>query len=373
MIVEFFLKWAQTARVTERAAAAAALARAFCEGTLAFEDRCAAEAALTFLLDDPSPRVRAAMADALSMSRHAPPQVVAALAADQPDVASVVIARSPLLSEADLIERVASGLAATQCLVAERAGLSMAMAAALAEVGHLEACLTLLGNEDAEIAPLSFRRLCERFGDVPAMREALSGDRRLPTDCRHVLLVKLGETFRRSPLVSALMGGDRAERILRDACVKSALTLVEATPVAEHAALVEHLRLREELTPSFLVRLVACGRIDFFGSALVSLAARTADRVRKLLATGQDAALSALFSEAGLAKGLHAILLRALHLWREVAAGRRTTGTQEVSFLMLQELGGASAGGELATLLKSIHLDALRSNARQHAQLLAAA
>ena len=61
---------------SERAAAASALARAYVQKELPFEDRCAAEAALTFLLDDPSAKVRQAMAEALSMSRHAPFQVV---------------------------------------------------------------------------------------------------------------------------------------------------------------------------------------------------------------------------------------------------------------------------------------------------------
>ena len=37
------------------------------------------------------------MAEALSMSRHAPLQIVSALASDQPEVAAVVLARSPLL------------------------------------------------------------------------------------------------------------------------------------------------------------------------------------------------------------------------------------------------------------------------------------
>ena len=50
VVVNHFLKWIGTARVAERAAAGAALARAYVERDLPFEDRCAAEAALTLLL-----------------------------------------------------------------------------------------------------------------------------------------------------------------------------------------------------------------------------------------------------------------------------------------------------------------------------------
>ena len=47
--------------------------------------------------------------------------------------------------------------------------------------------------------------------------------------------------------------------------------------------------------------------------------------------------------------------------------------SQEVSWLMLKALGETPADADLAGLLKSIHLDSLRDNARQHALAIAAA
>jgi hypothetical protein len=84
-------------------------------------------------------------------------------------------------------------------------------------------------------------------------------------------------------------------------------------------------------------------------------------------------ALHALFRSAGLAAATHAIILRALKVWREVANGKRLAGVQEVTWLMLKELGGQAAEGDLAGLVKSMHLDALRENARGHALAIAAA
>lgn len=372
MVVTHFLKWMNTARVSERAAAAAALARAFVNHTLAFEYRCAAEAAMTLLLDDPSSKVRQALADALSMSRQAPPQVIAALAADQPEVASLVIGRSPLVTDADLIDRVADGSLATQLLVARRASVSMAVSAALAEVGEPEACAALLHNSGAVIATLSFRRMAERHGDNATVREALIAHPMLPSDCRHLLLVRVGEALSRSPLVAAMMGRGRAERVARDACAKASISIIERTHDEEHPALIEHLRLRGDLTTSFLVRVVAHGRVDFFGAVLVALTAQPEHRVRSILASGGDGAMRALLQGAGLAPRTHAPILRAMKVWREVAVGKRLAGVQEVSWLMLGEIGGPDADGELASLIKSIHLDALRENARGHALALAA-
>lgn len=373
MVVSHFLKWIYTAKVNERAAAAAALARAYIDHDLPFEDRCAAEAALTLLLDDPSARVRAAIAQVLAMSPHAPLQIIGALASDQPEVAALVLARSPLLTDADLIDRVGSGHRATQRLIADRPFVSKGLAAAIAEVGEEEACATLLANDGAEIAALSFRRIAERFGHVAGIREALIRDRRLPADCRHMLLLEVGKALKGSPLIVALMGASRAERVLKDACVKASLTLIEGTRPDEYEALIAHLRLRGDLTASFIIRTVAHGKVDFFGSMLVSLTGQAEQRVRALLAGGHDSALVAIFRKAGLSDAVHAVLLRALKIWREVANGKRVAGAQEVSWFMLKEVGGQQAEGDLAVLLKSIHLDALRDNARGHALAIAAA
>lgn len=380
MVIRHFLKWIGNARVSERKAAASALSRAFLDHQLPFEDRCAAEAALTLLLDDPSPKVRAAMAEALSMSRHSPPQIIAALAADQDEVSACVLVRSPLLTDADLIDRVAASSSRTQALIASRAQVSMSLAAAIAEVGEIEACMVLVRNEGASIASLSFRRLVERFGHEAALREALLPHPSLPCDCRHMLMVRLGEALQQSPLVQALMGPRRAERITRDACLRASLTLIDHTGSHEHGALVEHLRLRGDLTAGFLVRAIANGKVDFLGSALIALSGQTETRVRMILASGRDVAVAALFRAAGLADALHGVLLRALKVWREVAAGKRIASAQEVSWLMLREIGAgqdqsgpAERTSELAALLKQIHLEALRENARVHALAIAAA
>jgi uncharacterized protein (DUF2336 family) len=380
MVISHFLRWIDTARVADRAAGAAALARAYVGSGLAFEDRCAAEAALTYLLDDPSAKVRYALAEALAMHRMAPLQIVHALASDQDEIADLVLKRSPLLTDSDLIDRVAMGTDGVQCSIAGRTLVSKSVAAAVAEVGCAAACLTLLGNDGADIASLSFRRMAERFGAMARLREAMLADRRLPADCRHVLLVKLGAALKDAPLVVALMGKARGERVMREACVKASLTLIERTRADEHEALVEHLRLAGELTTAFIVRMVAHGKIDFFASALGVLAGREAARVRALLAGGRDLALAALFRSAGIPESAHGVIMRALKIWREVANGRRVAGAQEVSWLMLRELnacpgqsGPAPHQAELAGLVRSMHLEVLRENARGHALAIAAA
>src|SRR5216683_742089 len=76
MIVRQFLQWQRTAPTAERADATSALARAYLYSDLSPDDRAAAEGALLMLLDDPSPLVRGALAQALASSDQAPPAVI---------------------------------------------------------------------------------------------------------------------------------------------------------------------------------------------------------------------------------------------------------------------------------------------------------
>src|SRR6202453_1568910 len=109
MIVRHFLDWVRTAPAGKRAEATGALARAFLYSDLSPDDAGAAEGAMLMLLDDPSPLVRRALADAVAASPSAPPAIVMALAADQPQIAAPVLALSPLFVDADLVDAVATG------------------------------------------------------------------------------------------------------------------------------------------------------------------------------------------------------------------------------------------------------------------------
>ena len=66
MIVRQFLHWVRQAPAGERAEATSALARAYLYSDLSSDDRAAAEGAMIMLLDDPSPLVRRALAEALA-------------------------------------------------------------------------------------------------------------------------------------------------------------------------------------------------------------------------------------------------------------------------------------------------------------------
>lgn len=137
-IVRDFLQWLASAPANERAEAAGTLARAYLCSDLTVDELAPAEGLMLRLLDDPSPLVRRALADALAASPAAPAPVIIALASDQPQIAAPIYALSPLLIDADLVDAVATGGDAVQAAIASRAVLPSAVSAALAELGSAE-------------------------------------------------------------------------------------------------------------------------------------------------------------------------------------------------------------------------------------------
>src|SRR6185437_6094136 len=229
MIVRQFLQWVRSAPPGDRADATSALARAYLHSDLSPDDRAAAEGAMIMLLDDPSPLVRGALAEVFASSQAAPPVIVDALAADQPQVAVPVLSRSPLLLEADLVDLVATGHADVQTAIAGRALLPRPLAAAIAEVGAAQACLALLENSDADIAPFSVDRIVERFGHLAAIRENLLAREDLPMSTRQALLSKLSQTLAGFVSARQWLGSEHAEYAAKEACEKATVALAADT------------------------------------------------------------------------------------------------------------------------------------------------
>src|ERR687896_2013702 len=225
MIVRVFLQWLRTASAGERADGATALARAYLLSPLSLDDRAAGEGAMLMLLDDPSPLVRRALAEALASSQAAPPAVVHGLAADQPFVAVPILERSPLFVDADLVDMVATGHREIVAAIARRPMLQRSVAAAIAEVGPAEACLELIENPDADIAPFSLDRIVARFGHLAAIRESLLAFDGLPVGTRQALVAKLSQTLADFVTARAWLAKDRALRIATEACEKATVAL----------------------------------------------------------------------------------------------------------------------------------------------------
>lgn len=378
MISQRFLKWKDGASVSQRAAAASALGRAYLECEMDFNDRCGAEAAMTLLLDDASPKIRGALADALASSRNAPPQIIAALARDQFDIAALVIARSPVLSDHDIEPIVATACEKLQVVIARRPTLSNRLARSLAKYGAPQAAIALLDNINADVCRDCLTLLVERLGNDATVRGRLLDRKNLPVVLRYRILRLASQALAASPLL--LLGGqqsaERADRMTNEHMAKQLITLIDQAD-DDLSAFVEELRLNNDLTTTFLLRSTCFGKIDFVAHVLADLSGEHARRVTNILAQDRTSPLRALLNAAGLSDTVAPIFVEAIGLWRQVAQGSLNAGPQEVTFRLSEYLAAqreevtSHANDDILALLRSIYLDTMRDNARHHAIELA--
>lgn len=376
MIVKSFLKWAETAKTGDRCRATMALTRAYAQGVMAAAERQAAEAALTLLLEDPSPKVRLALADGLAAVDHAPRSTILALAGDQIEVAGRVIALSPVLTDSDLIEIVASGRASLQQFVACRRPLSVSVAAAIAEIGSDVAVSDMLENAHVSVARVSLRRIAERFGDDPDIRGRLFERSDLPCDVRQALVERLGAALAGSDFVRCAIGGSRGRKVTEEACMTATLRMSETVIHDEIPALVEHLRISGRLTPAFLMHALCAGNVDFFAAAAVSLSGMSDARVRGILVDGREAAMRALYRAIGLSGDLAPVFITATLIWRAASRSRVSVDTGQVTTELMErhalDAQRQPAVAELLRLVESLHFNWRRQTSRDYAHALAA-
>jgi uncharacterized protein (DUF2336 family) len=328
VLVKAFFRWSETAKVGDRAKAANALGRAYLQSALSDDDRRSTYVAMTYLLDDPSPKVRLALAEALAYAADAPRALIISLAEDQPDIASRVILCSPVLQDRDLVDLAGRGACVTRALIAARPGLSCAVAAALVEIGDVPECLVLLENTSANLSPFSLIRLTERHSGHDAIRGALLDRADLPGQARHLLVRSASDAFATSSLVRFALGEAKLTRISREAGISAAAVIAGDVDFDEIPALVEQMRANGHLTPALLMEILCRGKADFFAAAIESLSGVQQRRVRSILATGRMHAVRALLESAGLGRSVAPVFVEAVLLWRHAV---QTTRHSDIS------------------------------------------
>ena len=368
MIVRQFLQWVRTAEAAERAEATSALARAYLYSDLSDDDRAAAEGAMILLLDDPSPLVRSALADALSASVDAPAAVVHALINDQADIATIVLERSPLLLDSDLVDAVAVGAAPMQSAIARRELLPRAVSAAIAEVGCAAACLTLIENTSADIAEFSVERIVQRFGHLAAIREPLLAWTGLPAAIRHTLVIKLSETLAGFVVARNWMEEGRAQRIAQEACEKATVILAAETG-SEDVSLAGHLRETGQLTAGLVLRSLLSGNVDFFEQSLAELADLPVARVSALLHDRRAAGFKAVYERASLPNSVYPAFRAAIEAMHDdgfAEPGGNTRLKRRMVERVLTSCAGLPSGDiePLMMLLRRYATEAAREEAR---------
>lgn len=327
-------------------------------------------AALTILLDDPSRAVRKAIARVLARSAHAPAHVVRCLAADIDEVALPILASSPILTDAELVDLLAEGSDAVQAAIAGRADLSASVCAAICEVACEAACRRLLENRGADVLQSSLMRLAERFEDRPDLCDHLLKTRDLPLTMRYQLLMRLARALDDHPIVMERVPENRRGTFLSDAEDKVVLRLALEAGLDDLPDLVEQLRLDGKLTTRLLLRAVCCGRLRFFAAALANLGQVPLPRLSRLLVSVRRSALQAMLRKAGLPLRAHQAFLLAIDIARQADADFTydlpLDEARQLTETLLSEMqdGMLGADEDVVAFLRRFAIDVARLEAR---------
>ena len=374
MLIRQFMSWAEKAPAGKRAEATSALAGAFLYDDLDPIEQGELERAIMSLLDDPSPLVRRALAEAVAGSAEAPHHLVAALAADQDDIAALVLARSPILLDAELIDAAAVGGPLAQCAIANRPSLSAAVAGALAEVGCEEAVLALCSNVSSVLADVSVHRLLQRFGHDGAIREALGRREDLDPNMRHALVLATAEALRRFVTSCHWVAPERASRVVEEASDRATVILAQDSEdrSGERGRLrfAAYLRQAGRLTPALVLRTLLSGRTGLLEAALSELSGMPLARVSGLVRQSEGLGFSALYKSAGLPPALLPAFRAALAGCLARPGTRPARGLDRP--LVERVLKACASRGErpvegLTALMRRFQVEAVREEARAYA------
>ena len=300
----------------ERGSAAHLAALAYLSHVGPADEQAALYAALIGFLDDPSVKVRAALAYGLLHSAEAPRPLMLALLHDSAVIARAVVQYSPVLIDADLIGMIKSLDLTMLLAISQRTTLSARLGIAIAARGHNSVTLRLLRRHDVAFGDDVLHEMTKSLGDIAEMRGALLGRPDLPAASRMLLVRKVSEMLRGARIVKGAVAEERLGRVLRDSCDTALTAIGEREAVRASQDFVADLIETDNVNIRVLLHAVVTGHVMFFADCLAELAQTPRSKVFALLENGSRASLNALLARCGLGEGVRNLLARLVMLAR---------------------------------------------------------
>ena len=306
-----FVTLSQSRDSEERGQAAHLAAMAYLNHHGPADEHAALYAALIGFLDDPSVRVRGALAYGLLHAMEAPRPILLALLQDSPVIARAVAQYSPALVDADLMVLIRGDDPSMLMATAMRERLSARVAKALLDRGDRILALKLLARGDV---PFGERVLIELAGGAGVadaeIRGALLARDDLPAEARLILVQAIADALRATRIIKGSVAPQRLERLLRDATDTALTAIGEREAAAGRVPYTAELVEREQISTRVMLHAIVQGHVLFFADCVAELGETPREKVFTLLEAGSRAALNALFTRCGLRESVRNMLAR---------------------------------------------------------------
>jgi uncharacterized protein (DUF2336 family) len=306
-----FVTLCQSSDSEDRGRAAHLAAMAFLGHTGPADEHAALYAALIGFLDDPSVKVRAALAYGLLHAREAPRPILLALLQDSAVISRAIVQYSPALIDADLIGLVRNAEPTMLLAVTMREHVSQRLAEALIARDRRTITLRLLRRSDVTFSPAVLAALADDLGARDAsIRGALLKRSDLPATVRLRLVQVVAEALRGARVVKGAIAPARLERLLRNTTDTAMTTIGEREAAGGRAPYAVTMVDEQRISARVMLHAVVNGHVLFLAECLAELAETPRDKVFTLLESGNRAALNALLVRCGLAEAVRNMVVR---------------------------------------------------------------
>jgi uncharacterized protein (DUF2336 family) len=305
-----FVELSQSGNSEDRGQAAHLAALAFLAHTGPADEQAALYAALIGFLDDPSVKVRAALAYGLLHTTDAPRPILLALLQDSLVIARAVAQYSPALLDADLIALVRGADLSLLLALAQREWLSLRIAEALIGRDEQGVTLKVLARPDVKLTGAVLTELAASKAGDAKIRGALLGRKDLPAAARLCLVEAVSRDLREVRMVKGAIAPRRLERLLRNSTDTAMTAIGELEASRVEAGYAADLVQAKRINTRVMLHAIVNGHVLFFADCVAELSEVPREKVFTLLENGSRAALNALLARCGLAEGVRNLIAR---------------------------------------------------------------
>lgn len=305
-----FFALSQSSDSEERGSAAHLAALAYLGHDGPADEQAALYASLINFLDDPSVKVRAALAYGLLHAASAPRPIMLALLHDSAVIARAVLQYSPVLIDADLIGLVKTADLTMLLALSQRVTVSRRLARAMLARGERPVTLKLVRRDDIDLGGEQLQALAAACAEDAELRGALLRRKDLPAEARLALIHQVTAALQQARVVKGAVAPERLSRLLRD-CTDTALAAIgEHEAVRAGQGYAAALIAADRVSTRVMLHAVVNGHVLFFADCLANLADSPREKVFTLLETGSRASLTALLVRCGLPENVRNLVAR---------------------------------------------------------------
>jgi uncharacterized protein (DUF2336 family) len=259
-----------------------------------------AQEIVRILAKDVETSVRQALAQNLRSAAHLPHDVAVRLANDIESVALPILEHSNVLTDADLVEIVRTGVSSKQEIVAAREGISESVAEVLVTNGSEKAVAKLMDNTTAQINEASLNKAVDRFAASDLVKEKIAKRPVLPATVTERLVNMVADNMRDYLVSHHHLSPTVAADIVLQSRERTVVGLSGKSSTEELEKLIVQMNTNKRLTPSIVIRALCMGDVAFFEMALAVMANIPVVNARILIHDAGQLGLKSLYERAGM-------------------------------------------------------------------------